>query len=166
MTEIDTSTPAAVARAVFEALSAHDLDALLPLAAEDVVEDWPIIGRFEGIAAVRDHFAAIFAAVPDFTIEAEKIVSDGDAVFAHWHMRGTFTGAPFYGLAATGRPIDLRGTDYFTVRNGKVASNFVAYDGVTFAVQVGILPAHGSPGDRVLTQLTNLRTRLQRALHR
>lgn len=166
MTETDTTSPAVVAKTVFECLSAHDLEALLPLAAEDVVEDWPIIGRLEGRAAVRDHFAAIFAAVPDFTITAAKIVSDGNAVFAHWHMRGTFTGAPFYGLAATGRSLDLRGTDYFTVRNGRVASNFVAYDGVTFAVQVGILPAHGSRADRALTQLTNVRTRLRHALHR
>ncbi len=166
MTEIETTTPAAIARVIFERLSDHDLEGLMPLATEDVVEDWPIIGRLDGRAAVRDHFATIFASVPDLTIEAEKIVSDGDDVFAHWHMRGTFTGAPYYGLAPTGRPFDLRGTDYFTFRNGKVARNFVAYDGVTFAVQAGILPAHGSRGDRVLTQLTNLRTRLRHTLHR
>jgi hypothetical protein len=43
-------------------------------------------------------------------------------------------------IEAIGRSIDLRGTDCFTIRNEKVVANFVAYDGMTFAVQAGILP--------------------------
>ena len=87
--------------------------------AEDLVEVWPVVGGLTGRQAVRDHFAGIFAAMPDFHIEIERVAADGDTVFVHWHLTGTFTGAPFLGIMATGRPIDLRGTDCFTVRTEK-----------------------------------------------
>lgn len=164
MTTVDAAAPTELVKTIFDRLNDHDVPSLLPLVDTDVKEDWPIVGRLDGPIAVRDHFAAIFAAVPDFKIDPETIVGDTDAVFVHWHAHGTFTGAPYYGLAATGHPIDLRGTDYFTFRDGKVASNFVAYDGYTFAVQAGVLPAAGSTLYRLVTEMANLRTRLLRTV--
>ena len=59
---------------------------------------WPIVGHLQGPRAVGDHFAAIFAAVPDFHIEIQRMAADGETVFAHWHAAGTFTGKPFLGI--------------------------------------------------------------------
>ncbi len=70
------------------------------------------------------------------------------------------------GIDATGRAIDLRGTDCFTVRGGQVVAGFVAYDGLTFAVQAGILPAYGSPLGRAMTTVTNLMTCARKTLGR
>ena len=161
-----SASPTALVEIIFHRLNDRDAGAVTGFAADRVVEHWPIIGRLEGPAAVRDYFAAIFAAMPDFHIEVERVAAEGDAVFVHWHLHGTFTGAPFYGVAATGRSIDLRGTDYFTIRDGKVMSNFVAYDGMSFAVQAGLLPARGSRMDRALTTMTNARTWVRRNLRR
>lgn len=166
MASMDTKSVAVLAKEIFDRLNDHDLEGLLPFAGDGLVEEWPVVGRLEGTAAVANHFAAIFASLPDLKIEIEKTAEDGESVFVHWHMRGTFTGAPFYGLSATGRVIDLRGTDYFTFRDGKVISNFIAYDGFAFAVQAGVLPAPGSPLNRALTAVTNVRTRLTRTLRR
>ena len=124
--------PRELIHTLFERLNDRDANALLPFYVEDVVEDWPIVGRLEGSTAVRDHFAATFAAMPDFHIDIERMAADGESVFVHWHVTGMFTGAPFNGIVATGRPIDLRGTDCFTVRNGKIVGAFVAYDGMSF----------------------------------
>lgn len=129
-------------------------------------EDWPIVGRLEGKQAVRDHFAAIFAAIPDLHIDLERTAADGETVFAHWHMTGTFTGAPFLGIQATGRTVDLRGTDCFTIRDEKVVANFIAYDGMAFAVQAGVLPPHGTAADRAMTVAVNVLTRTRRLLRR
>ena len=159
MSSAETITPAAVVKSIFERLDQHDSDVVRDFAAEDVVEMWPIVGRLQGLRAVGDHFAAIFAAVPDFHIEIERTAADGETVFAHWHAIGTFTGEPFLGIEATGRPIDIRGTDCYTIRDGKVVANFVAYDGMTFAVQAGVLPPHGSPLDHAMTVALNLVTR-------
>jgi len=119
----ETVSPTQLIRSIFERLNELDADSLLAIGAEDPVEVWPVIGRLTGRQAVRDHFAGIFAAMPDFHIDIERLAADGDTVFVHWHLTGTFTGAPFLGIEATGRPIDLRGTDCFTLRDGKVVAN-------------------------------------------
>jgi hypothetical protein len=84
----------------------------------------------------------------------------------HWHLTGTFSGTPISGFLATGRPLDLRGTDCFTIRDGKISANFIAYDGMAFAVQAGILPRRGTPADRAMTMSANAITRLRRLLRR
>jgi len=166
MSSVDTMTPTALVQTIFERLNDRDADSLLPFVAEDLVETWPVVGRLEGGAAVRDHFAAMFAAMPDFHIEVERMADDGETVFVHWHVTGTCTGARFLGIEPTGRPIDLRGTDCFTIRDGKVAANFIAYDGMAFAVQAGLLPPHGSRMDHAMTVALNLVTRWRKLLRR
>ena len=164
MSTIETRSPTEVARIIFDRLNHRNPEELAEFGAEDVEEYWPLVGRVKGMAAVGDHFAAIFAAMPDFKIDVERMAAEGETVFVHWHLRGHFSGADFYGLAATGREIDLRGTDCFTIRDGKVTSNFIAYDGMEFAIQAGILPARGTRPDRFITGLTNLRTKAMRLL--
>jgi hypothetical protein len=60
----------------------------------------------------------------------------------------------------------MRGTDYFTVRDGKVVSNFIAYDGQDFAVQAGILPAPGTTAYRVMTAVINAVTAIRQRFRR
>jgi steroid delta-isomerase-like uncharacterized protein len=158
MESVETVTPVALVQSLLGRLNDRDADVLGVFYAEDVVETWPVIGRLEGRKAVQDQFGGFFAAMPDFHVEVEQMAADGETVFAHWHLTGTLTGAPFLGIEATGRAVDLRGTDCFTVRDGKVVAGFVAYDGITFAVQAGILPAFGSPLGRAMTFATNLMT--------
>ncbi len=150
---------------VFERLNQHDIGALDPLIADDVSEDWPIVGRLEGRAAVVAHFRALFAALPDLRIEILRVASEGDTVFVHWHATGTFSGQAFAGIRATGRAIDFRGTDCFTIHDGKVAGNFVAFDGMAFATQAGVLPRHGSAADRMMASAINTVTRMRELLH-
>ncbi len=164
MSSVETVAPTAVVRSIFERLNDRDAESLQQFAADGVVEEWPVVGRLEGRQAVRDHFAAIFAAMPDFHIEIDRMAADDETVFVHWHATGTFTGAPFQGIEATGRAIDIRGTDCFTVRDGKVVANFIAYDGVTFVVQAGVLPPHGSRLDHVMTAAANVMTRVRKRL--
>jgi steroid delta-isomerase-like uncharacterized protein len=166
MSSVETGTPTALVQSIFERLNDRDAGSLLQFMADGVVEDWPVVGRLEGQQAVRDHFAAMFAAIPDLHIEIERMAANGETVFVHWHMTGTFTGAPFQGIEATGRAIDIRGNDCFTIRGGKVVANFIAYDGMTFAVQAGVLPVHGSPMDHVMTVAANLMTRARKRLQR
>jgi steroid delta-isomerase-like uncharacterized protein len=159
VSSVETTTPTEIVKSIFERLDKRDSEVLSDFGAEDVVEMWPIVGRLQGLKAVGSHFAAIFAAVPDFHIEIERMAADRETVFAHWHATGTFNGEPFLGIEATGRPIDIRGTDCFTIRDGKVVANFIAYDGMTFAVQAGVLPPHGSPLDHAMAVALNLVTR-------
>lgn len=166
MSAIATPTPTAIVSAVFERLNEHDVDGMASLRAEGVSEDWPVVGHLDGRSAMSDYLEMLFAAVPDLHVDTERVAADGETVFVHWHATGTFSGGPFNGIRATGRPIDLRGTDCSTVRDGKIVANFVAYDGMAFAVQAGVLPRPGTAADRLMTAAINAMTRVRGALRR
>lgn len=151
-------------RAVFERLNEHDLEGMLPFAAEDESQDLPMVGHIEGRDAVFAHFGAVLASLPDIHFDLEQVLSDGDTVIVAWRLTATFTGAPYYGSVATGRAIDIRGIDRFTVRRGRVASVFAAYDSMDFAVQAGLLPPIGSTSQRAMVHAINVRTRARRLL--
>ena len=162
----ETRSPVELAHEVFEGvLNRRDADALVPYWAEDIVEDFPT-GTLRGRQAVRDYFAETFAAIPDFHIEAERIVGDDETVFVKWRMNGTFSGGPWMGFEPTGSRVELHGMDCFTIRDGLVVHNHVIYDGVSFARQIGLMPSEGSPADRAMTAAFNARVRLRERFRR
>jgi hypothetical protein len=87
-------------------------------------------------------------------------------VAVKWQARATFMGAPFQGIRPTGRPVQLRGLDFFEIEDGLIRRNTVFYDGASFARQIGMLPHEGSPMDRAMIALFNLKTRLVRRTRR
>ncbi|MBK7585567.1 MAG: nuclear transport factor 2 family protein [Myxococcales bacterium] len=154
--------PVELMRELFErVLNQRDADALVPYWAPDIVEEFPM-ETLRGRDAVRRYFAETFAALPDFEIKAKSIVGEGETVFVRWRATGTFSGAPWMGIEATGSRIQLDGIDCFTIRNGLVVSNFVVFDQLAFARQIGMLPKFRSAMDRAMTRAFNLRTKLTR----
>jgi len=121
-----------------------------------------------GATALAEWFAALFAAVPDWTLVIDNVVDDGaDQVVVQWTGTGTFRGAPFLGIEPTGRRVEIRGCDVIRLdADGRVDTNTVYYDGAAFARQVGMLPAAGSRTDRMITEAFNTMTRLRRKLGR
>ena len=152
------ATPQEVATALFEALNRHDLDAAMALDHADVVADFVAVGIFDGVSAVRAFFDEIFAALPDFTLQALQMVCDDERTVVQWQAKGTFTGTPFQGVHATGRNVELRGVDVMYFEQGKVKRNTIYYDGLSFARQIGMLPREKSLADRAMTTVFNART--------
>jgi steroid delta-isomerase-like uncharacterized protein len=162
----ETRSPIELAREVFEeVLNRRDADALLPYWAEDIVEIFPT-GTLRGRQEVRDYFAEVFAALPDFHIEAERIAAHEETVFVKWHLSGTFSGDRWMGIEPTGSRIELDGIDCFTIRDGLVLHNHVIYDSTSFARQIGMLPPQGSAGDRAMTGAFNAYTQLRERVRR
>ena len=93
------------------------------------------------------------------------VAEEGDDVFVHWQITGRHDGR-VGGLEPTGKPVVVDGIDHFVVRDGKVVSNFVVFDQLQIARQVGFIPPEGSLGDRVAKGLFNARTKLARRLRR
>jgi hypothetical protein len=56
--------------------------------------------------------------------------------------------------------------DHFVLRDGAVVSNFVVFDQMQYAVQMGMLPAPNSSGDRAFKRMFNLRTKLASRIKR
>ncbi len=67
-------------------------------------------------------------------------IADGvTAAFTGWpSLRGTFSGAPFHGLAPTGRPIGMNLMDFYVRRGDKLLENWVLIDLIDFWKQCGI----------------------------
>lgn len=146
-------------RWAFEMINAHDVDALRQVWTDATSERFPS-GSEIGADAMAGYFERLFAAVPDVHMQVVALAESGEDVFVHWHMTGTHSGAPFEGIEPTGSAIALDGMDHFVMRDGTVATNFVVFDQMQFARQIGMLPADGSPGDRATKAAFNAKTRL------
>ena len=154
-----------VARSYFERLDAHDVDGAVALFApggRDVLH-----GMMDATApdGVREFFGGVLAAVPDARFTVMATTTEGDRCVVQWQMRGTFAGAPFQGLAATGARLELDGCDAVTVVDGRITEIEAYMDGMTFARQAGTLPPAGSPQEARMQRALNARTRLAHRMH-
>jgi steroid delta-isomerase-like uncharacterized protein len=161
----ETGTPRAIVAEYFDALAAQDLDR--------AVATWKpgshdrLYGFADMIApdGIRDYFASLFAAIPDFRLEVQSMVAEGDQVAVHWRAGGAFDGtAKFQGLAPNGRAVELQGLDLLTVEDGKIVSNYAYTNGMEFARQVGALPPQDSGPERAMAAAFNAKTAVEKRL--
>ncbi|MHA7652836.1 nuclear transport factor 2 family protein [Mycobacterium sp. ML4] len=157
MTATDT-----VAKA-FAALGRQDLDGVLAQMHDDMVDVFPT-RTCRGKAPIRGYFTELFASFPDAAMTVDRIVGDESTAVVEWTLRATFTGAPYEGVLANGRRVELRGVDVIDVADGLERHNRIYYDTGDFLRQIGLLPAAGSPGERSLRGLFNAGTRVRRAV--
>jgi steroid delta-isomerase-like uncharacterized protein len=152
---------------IFGLLDRHDLSRAAEIWKPDAVDYFLAVGPYRGRDAIVGFFEEMFAAFPDFRIQVEDVVVDGRRVAVRWTAGGTFDGAPFLGVDATGNHVELRGIDFLVMaEDGLVVENTIYYDGAGFARQIGMLPAQGSTADRVMTVAFNALTRLRQLLGR
>lgn len=163
-------TPSQRTRDVFHTIfEERDFSGASDFWTDDSVDHFLAAGRtVRGERALTQWFRELFAAVPDWHLEIESTVDDGERqVVVQWHATGTFDGAPFLGIEPTGRRVEFRGVDVIRLdADGKVDTNTVYYDGAEFARQVGMLPGRGSALDRLTLAAFNAKTRLSRRLAR
>jgi hypothetical protein len=82
-----------------------------------------------------------------------------------WHATGTFNGSTnFEGLAPNGSRVNVQGCDVLTVREGRIQHNDAYMNGAEMMRQLGVLPPMGSPPEKALTAVLNLKTRLLQRL--
>ncbi len=154
---------AELVRWAFDVLNTHDVTQLKEFWTDETWLRFPT-GTRHGAEDIAQEFETAFAAMPDFRIRIEAMAEQGDEVFVRWQLTGTHTGAAWEGIAASGKRVEMDGFDHFTVRDGKVVSNFVVYDQLQFARAVGFVPPADSAGDRVLKALFAVRVGLARRL--
>jgi len=153
-----------VAEGIFAAVNSRDLERLVTYYDPAAEDDFVPFGVLRGPAAIRGFFEELFAAVPDARLDVDRLSGSGEDAVVQWTLTGRFTGQPFQGVRATGRPVEIRGVDVMVVRDGRMRHNTIYYDGLAFARQSGLLPAEGSPGDRALTAVFNARTAVVRGV--
>lgn len=153
-----------VARSYFEAVAARDPHAMASHWSADGVDDLVPIGILRGPGEVRDFFAGLFAAIPDFEFVVERITAGESTAAVQWRATGTFDGGPFQGIESTGRRVELRGCDCLEVEEGKLVRNTAYYDGMAFARSIGMMPPLDSPAEKAMKTAFNSFTKLRGAL--
>jgi len=161
-----TTTPAEATeqrvRDTFRALfDERDLDRAQELWSDDSVDHFLALGMsVHGRANLRAFFEGLFAALPDWHLEIERVVASADHAVVQWTGTGTHTGAAWQGIEPTGRRVEIRGCDVIRLaEDGTLAENTVYYDGAGFARQIGMLPTAGSAADRAMLVAFNATTK-------
>jgi uncharacterized protein (TIGR02246 family) len=87
-------SPMTVVDDYFAALARRDVEAMAELWAPD--GDEHIAGQVDAVGpgGVREYFTDFFAAYPDFAVEVQSVVAEGERAAVHWTASGTQLGSP------------------------------------------------------------------------
>lgn len=137
----------ALVRNYFEEIwNKFNLDAEGDFVASDiVVHQPPIPGLPGGIAGPIQIVTTFRQAMPDLNVTIDDLFGEGDLVVDRWAAVGTHTGEPLFGVAATGRPIQISGIHEFRIAGGRIAERWGVVDELGLAQQLGLAPG-GSDG--------------------
>lgn len=151
-------------RAHFADLANRDLSAVAQNWREDGVEELVPAGVLRGRDAIVRHLADLFAAAPDMETTLTRLVAGDTTAAAEWRMTGTFDGAPYQGIEPTGSRVEIRAFELFELADGQIASTTVYYDGLSFARQIGMMPALDSGAERAMKNAFNAVTKVRRTI--
>jgi steroid delta-isomerase-like uncharacterized protein len=129
----------------FAAWNGRDADAATALLADDFVWEAPSLPvPMSTLDDAIRFFERSWVSFPDLQFELLGApMLGGGCVSQAWCATGTHQGEGMpAGVPGTGRPIEVRGIDVFTVdRDGRAARVHTFYDAMTLAAQLGLVPA-------------------------
>jgi steroid delta-isomerase-like uncharacterized protein len=137
-----------------QAWSGKKRDAFTEVCSPDVHYEDPLVTEpLEGPAAIAGHAERLWAAFPDARLQKlGPRLSDGRFVAAPSKLLATHR-EPLGGLPATGRFIVVPAVFYCELAHGKLLRVRAFFDLYETAVQLGILPGHGTLGEKALLML-------------
>ncbi|HXD58163.1 MAG TPA: ester cyclase [Thermoleophilaceae bacterium] len=113
-------------------------------------EDPVAIEPLEGVDALEGHAALVRSAFPDLSVEASgTAIGDESLACIPWRAVGTHKGE-LGGLPATNAFVILQGVHYVELHHGAIRRARGFFDVYGAAMQLGLLPAHGSMGEKAL----------------
>ena len=127
-----------------EVLTGHDLAVLDEIFHADYVEHEPPPGMGPGRDGLRQWLAGWIAAFPDVRWTVEEQIADDDRVWSRSTWHGTHQG-PFLGIPATGRTVTVAAWTIDRFTDGKIAESRIIMDVMGLMMQLGVVPAPGSP---------------------
>jgi predicted ester cyclase len=101
----------------------------------DLLTNGVHVGVAGPVGRIRDRLTGF----PDLTTTIQDMFVSGDKLAVTLLWRGTHTGE-YGGVAATGRPVEVRDTAIWHFRDGKVAAILTLQDQFGMLKQIGYLP--------------------------
>jgi predicted ester cyclase len=129
-----------VRRIIEEGLSRHNLDLIDEYFHPDFVENQ--FGLKPTLAGMKDNFASLYRAFPDYHLEIEDLAAEGDKVWLRMTCTGTNTNG-FMG-AVNEKSFKVTVMDVLRLKDGLVVEHWGVPDRFHLLVQLGLLQR--SPG--------------------
>jgi len=123
-----------------EAWDACDAAALAATHAEKGVVVSPTGGVLEGRAEIERVYRLWLSAFTGITFSVDEVLIDGDRAVQIARFSGKQTG-DFFGLAPTGRQVEVQVALLFKVADGAIVEERRIYDFTGVLVKVGVLKA-------------------------
>ena len=92
-----------------------------------------------GIDSAKAYYANYLTGFSNITFTIKDVFGQGDKLVKHWNFKGTHTGV-FFGIPATGKPVNLEGVTLVRMENGKIAEERDFFDNLEFSQQLGLIP--------------------------
>jgi predicted ester cyclase len=139
----------AIVRSFLDALNQQDLSSLDDFVAPDYYDH---TNQFRGLDIIKQTIRIFFKGFPDFHVNIEDMIAEGDKVWVHETETGTHTGA-YRGIAPTGKKITFSCVDIFHIVDGKFAEGWHVYDFLNFYTQLDVIEYKGFPGEEIIKGL-------------
>jgi steroid delta-isomerase-like uncharacterized protein len=122
-----------------EAINGRKLDVIDELTAADFVEHEEMPGLGPGREGVKQFFAMMETAFPDFQMKIEDVIAEGDKGVVRSTLSGTHQGE-FMGVPATGKSVSVTVIDIIRVSGGKLTEHWGVSDTAAMMEQLGVGP--------------------------
>ena len=125
-----------IVRRYQEAYNSSNFDALDEVVAADVLTPNIISNMPRGLEGAKLVHQKTLTGMPDYHTAIEDLIAEGDKVVARVRITGTHTGN-FYGIAPTGKHIDLSGIYIVRIADGKIVEHWGEENGSEVLRQLG-----------------------------
>lgn len=119
-----------------EVFEKKDFSNLENLMDENYIQHNPLVAQ--GSAGFKQFFSTWFNAVPDWQYTLEKLVAEGDTVWAYGVYSGTQQ-QEWLGIPATNKAYRIHAVDIFRVEDGKLAEHWDVIDTYGLFKQLGVI---------------------------
>ena len=100
-------------------------------------------GEVRGVQTVKDNIVWFHNVFPDLTCTIEDQVAEGEKVVSRYTIRGTHQGEEFFGVAASGKRLEMRGIQIDRFEGGKLVEERAEFDLLGALQQLGAVPETG-----------------------
>lgn len=103
-----------------------------------------------GIGEITDYVSELHKSFPDFKLEIEETLAEGNRLVSRWTCSGTQNGE-YQGIPPTGKHLQVKGVTIAHIKGGRIARENAYFDRLGILEQLGAAPSNIQPKAAAVT---------------